>query len=149
MTSNEPDTEGRKRRVSFADGEPYRSDSIQDCLPLDAGPRVAFTATYARNSRPQPYRRGSLIQAIRLASTLLGDGLCESKKELKLLGILPEPESEDDECPNSPSRAAYQGPCSVVVPATIIESAEFHDEDGVSPTDMVRNYSSRIEAAKT
>ena len=83
-------------------------------------------------------RRASLTTAIGRASTVLGDGLCESKKELKLLGILPDPESSEDEGDSAPMNTpASEKSYDFVIPATIPEHEEL-DDGRVSPKDTVR-----------
>ena len=48
------------------------------------------------SNAPDRPRQGSLIQAVKHASCRMG-GPCESEKELRMLGVLPEPEEEQGE----------------------------------------------------
>jgi hypothetical protein len=113
-----------------------RIDSIHDGRLVDvAGVRASISAN---PPRPGPPRRGSLFEAVRRASTFIGDGVCESRKELMLLGVLPEPEDDEEEI-TSPILALMDSmQCRRAVPeATLENEEEFYDEYGVSPTDTV------------
>ena len=64
-----------------------RASGLQDEAP------DSMTTT-SQSSQPSRPRQGSLVEAVRHASYRMG-GPCESEKELKLLGVLPEPEDEE------------------------------------------------------
>ena len=63
---------------------------------------------------------------MRRASQVIGDGVCESWKELRMLGILPEPESEDDD------------ECGLCLNTTASVQEESHGGDTVKDVDSVR-----------
>ena len=117
------------------DDDADRIDSIHGSQLVDiAGVRASISAPH---SQPGPARRGSLFEAVRRASTFIGDGVCESRKELKLLGVLPEPEDSEDEV--SPPTIASIDPVQyrAAVPEAISEDEEVYDQYGVSPTNTV------------
>ena len=145
MAANDQHSRPRKRSVSFADEpEPYRSDSMQESrlsvvTTLTTAINRIETTSAATIHFSRDIRRSSLAAAVHRASTRLGDGLCESRKELALLGILPEPESSEDEDSLVPvDMLSSEEANSSVVPTTIPEGEEWGD-GGFSPKDTVRN----------
>jgi hypothetical protein len=114
MTANDIEPVNNMRRVSFGDGATERSDSFQE------EPKPSSSA--------RPNRRPSLTEAMRRASLVIGDGVCESWKELRMLGILPEPESEDDDAGPGPD-----------VNATDLVREEEDAGESVNATDSVRS----------
>jgi hypothetical protein len=145
MTANNVQSGNAQRRVSFADEiEADRSDSTQESrlsvvTTLATAINTIETTSAAALKISTDTRRTSLTAAIRRTSTHLEDGLCESQKELKLLGILPEPESSEDEDSSAPvNTPSSEEGGGFVVPYTIPEGSEL-DDGGVSPKDMVRS----------
>lgn len=83
MTANDVAPVDEMSRVSSTDRSSERHDSTQQ----ERKP----------SGSSQQDRRPSLNKAVRRASYVIGDGVCESWKELRMIGILPEPESEDED----------------------------------------------------
>ena len=106
------------RRVSFEDEEPKQESAKRDSTQDDQ-----------RSPPARATRRPSLTEAVRRASTLIGDGLCESKKELKMLGVLPDCDSDEDDLYVAPA----DRPVLRVDPKLCMTPIE-----GVSPKGTVR-----------
>ena len=118
MTANDIEPVNNMRRVSSGNRATERNDSIQE------KPKPSSSA------KP---RRPSLIEAMRRASLVIGDGVCESWKELRMLGILPEPETEDDDA----------GP-GADVNATDLAREE-NTRESVDATDSVRSQTLLVD----
>lgn len=103
--------------ISENDSDDDRNDSLHPYHLIDhAKVRASISA------KPRADRRGSLLATMRRMEPLIGDGVCESKKELKLLGILPEIESDDEL--SSPNEAHQPVTFTVMLPEPALRPRE-------------------------